>query len=133
MMKTGVTMAGRRPLCIVIRIPSATLSRDELEAALRGRLSRYESSGDGTSAYAQIDIADEPDAWAAAIGCVQSVRDTLRHLNACGRIGSPVLDIAVAFPSSLAATSLKIPAGLAAAAGQAGIGIEVSIYCTSDE
>lgn len=132
MMKTGVTMAGRRPLCIVIRIPSTTLSRDELEAALRGRLSRYEPSGDGTSAYAQIDIADEPDAWAAALDCLQSAGDALRRLNADGRIKSPVLDIAVPFPSSLAATSLKVPAALAAVAGQAGISIEISIYCTCD-
>ncbi|MGJ5133841.1 hypothetical protein [Bradyrhizobium oligotrophicum] len=128
-----MTMAGRRPLCIVIRIPDAALSREELEAALGGPLSRHEPSRDGTSAYAQIDIADDPDEWAAAIDCVQSVGDALRKLSVDGRIGSPILDVAVTFPSSLASTSLKIPAPLAAAAGQVGIGIEVSIYCTSDD
>ncbi|WP_315758180.1 hypothetical protein [Bradyrhizobium sp. SZCCHNRI2007] len=74
-----MTMAGRRPLCIVIRIPDAALSREELEAALGGPLSRHEPSRDGTSAYAQIDIADDPDEWTAAIDCVQSVGDALRR------------------------------------------------------
>ncbi|MGC2778069.1 MAG: hypothetical protein WA418_20775 [Bradyrhizobium sp.] len=126
-------MAGRRPLCIVIRIPDAALSRAELEAALGGPLSRHEPSRDGASAYAQIDIADDADAWAAALDCVQSVGNPIRQLVSDGRIGPPILDVAVTFPSSLASTSLRIPAPLAAAAGHAGIGIEVSIYRTTDD
>jgi hypothetical protein len=47
--------------------------------------------------------------------------------------GEPIVDVGVTFPSSLASTSLKIPAPLASAAGHAGIGIEVSIYCTGDD
>ena len=42
------------------------------------------------------------------------------------------MDIAVAFPSSAVMRSLEIPARLVAAAGEAGLDINISVYLTSD-
>jgi hypothetical protein len=119
-----------QPLSIVIRIPDVTLSRADLETALGLPLDRYEQPADSASAYAQIDIPDGGDQWAAALDCVQSVRDPIQRLVSESLIGSPSLDVAAGFPSSALSTSLTVPARLAAAAGETGIDIDISIYRT---
>jgi hypothetical protein len=123
-------MVDRQPLSIVIRIPDVTLSRSDLETALGLPLDRYEQPTDHASGYAQIDIPDGQDQWAAAVDCVRSVRDPIQRLVSERLIGSPGLDVAVAFPSSVISTSFAIPARLAAAAGEAGLHIDISVYRT---
>ena len=73
-------MVDRQPLSIVIRIPDVTLSRSDLETALGLPLDRYEQPTDHASGYAQIDIPDGQDQWAAAVDCVRSVRDPIQRL-----------------------------------------------------
>lgn len=124
-------MVNRQPLAIVIRIPNVTLSRPALETALGRPLDRYEQPTDrATGCYAQIDIPNDQDQWAAALDCVQSVREPLRRLVAENLIGTPGFDVAVGFPSSALSKSLAIPAQLAAAAGEAGMDIDISVYRT---
>jgi hypothetical protein len=98
--------------------------------ALGRSLDRYEPPTDGASAYAQIDIPDDRDQWAAALDCVQAVYDPIRRLVSEGLIGSPCLDVGVGFPSSALSTSLTVPARLAAACGTA-MDIDISIYRTA--
>ncbi|WP_156435760.1 hypothetical protein [Bradyrhizobium lablabi] len=95
-------------------------------------LDRYEQPTDRVSAYAQIDIPDDQDRWAAALDCVQSIGARLQRLVSENLIESPQMDIAVAFPSSAVMRSLVIPAQLTAAAGEAGMEIGISIYLSSD-
>jgi hypothetical protein len=123
-------MVNRQPLSIVIRIPNVTLSRPALETALGLPLDRYEQRTDRTTAYAQIDIPSDRDQWAAALDCVQSVREPVRRLVSESLIGTPGFDVAMAFPSSALSKSLAIPAQLAAAAGEAGMDIDISVYRT---
>jgi hypothetical protein len=47
-----------------------------------------------------------------------------------GAIGTPSLDVAMAFPHSSLSKSLTIPAQLAAAAGEAGMEVQLSVYQT---
>jgi hypothetical protein len=128
----GVVKMLRQPLSIVIRIPDVTLSRPDLEAALGRPLDRYEQARNSASVYAQIDIADDRDQWAAALDCVQSIGARIQRLVSENLIGSSQMDIAVAFPSSAVMRSLEIPARLAAVTGEAGMDIGISIYLTSD-
>ena len=128
----GGATVNRQPLSIVIRISDVILSRSDLEAALGRPLDRYEQPTDRVSSYAQIDIPDDQDRWAAALDCVQSIGARLQRLVPENLIKSPQMDIAVAFPSSAVMRSLVIPARLTAAAGEAGMEIGISIYLTSD-
>jgi len=123
-------MVNRQPLSIVIRIPDVTLSRVDLETALGLLLDRYEQPTDSGAGYAQIDIADDGDQWAAALDCVQSTHDPIQRLVSKSLIGSRCLDVAAGFPSSALSTSLTVPAGLAAVAGETGMDIDISIYRT---
>lgn len=45
-----------------------------------------------------------------------------------GRDRAPSVDVAMVFPDSLMSKYLTIPADVVAAAGEAGMGIEVSVY-----
>jgi hypothetical protein len=65
-------MPNSQPLTIVIRIPDVALSRSDLNASLGLQVDRYEASSG--RAYAQIDIADHGDQWAAALDRIQSIR-----------------------------------------------------------
>ena len=121
-------MTTSQPLSIVIRIPDVALSRSDLNALLGLQVDRYEASS--RSAYAQIDIADEGDQWANALGCIQSIRAIIRQLVSAGSIGAPSLDVAMVFPHSALSKSLTVPANLAAAAGEAGMGVQLSVYKT---
>ena len=57
-------MPSSLPLTIVIRIPDVALSRSDLNASLGLQVDRYEASSGRP--YAQIDMADHGDKWAAA-------------------------------------------------------------------
>lgn len=46
------------------------------------------------------------------------------------RLGTPSLDVAMAFPHSSLSKSLTIPAQIAAAAGEAGMEVQLSVYQT---
>jgi hypothetical protein len=65
-------MPSSQPLTIVIRIPDVALSRSDLNASLGLQVDRYEASSGRP--YAQIDIADPGDKWAAALDLIQSIR-----------------------------------------------------------
>lgn len=123
-------MTDRQPICIVIRIPNVALSQSDLEKALGCPLDRYEQPRDGALAYAQIDIPGDRDQWTAAQDCVQSISPAVQQLLPSGQIGSPYLDVAMAFPSSAYTISFTIPALVTAAAGRAGMAVEVSVYPT---
>ncbi|MFB6460224.1 hypothetical protein [Bradyrhizobium tunisiense] len=104
------------------------LSRSDLNALLGLQVDRYEESSQG--AYAQIDIADCAGQWAAALDRIQSIRTIIPRLISAGSIRTPSLDVAMVFPHSSLSESLIIPADLAAAAGEAGIDIQLSVYKT---
>ena len=123
-------MPDRQPICIVIRIPNVALSRSDLEKALGRPLDRFEQPTNGTLAYAQIDVPGDRDQWTAAHDCVQSIHGAIQRLLSNGQIGSPYLDIAMAFPSSAYTMSLTMPALLIAAAGRSGMAVEISVYPT---
>jgi hypothetical protein len=92
------------------------------------QVDRYETSAGRT--YAQIDIADSGDQWGAALACIQSVRAIILRLVAEGSIGAPSLDVAMVFPYSSLSKTLTVPADLAAAAGGAGMDVQLSVYQT---
>jgi len=121
-------MASSQPLTIVIRIPDVALSRSDLDASLGLQVDRYEASSE--RAYAQIDIADHGDQWAVALDRIRSIRAFIPELISGGSIGTPSLDVAMALPHSSLSKSLTIPAELAAAAGEARIDIQLSVYQT---
>jgi hypothetical protein len=122
-------MPSSQPLTIVIRIPDVALSRSDLNASLGLQVDRYEASSG--RAYAQIDIADHGDKWAAALDLIQSIRAFIPGLvSGGGAIGTSSLDVAMAFPHSSLSKSLTIPAQLAAAAGEAGMEVQLSVYQT---
>jgi hypothetical protein len=123
-------MVDRQPLSIVIRIPGVTLPRSDLETVLGLLLDRYEQPSDRAPGYAQIDIADDRDQWAAALDCIQSIGARIQRLVSDNLIGSSQVDVALGFPSSALSTSLTIPARLAAVAGETGIDIAISVYRT---
>jgi hypothetical protein len=127
--KCGMTSS--QPLTIVIRIPNVSLSRADLVAALGRQIDRYEETTG--LAYAQIDIGDGEDQWVAALDCIRSIQSVITLLISEGSIGTPSLDIAMAFPHSYASKSLAFPAALARATGEAGIDVEISVYCTENE
>ena len=90
-------MPSSQPLTIVVRIPDVALSRSDLNASLGLQVDRYEASSG--RAYAQIDIADHGDKWAAALDLIQSIRAFfIPRLVSGGAIGTPSLDVAMAFP-----------------------------------
>lgn len=95
-------------------------------------MDRYERASDSALGYAQIDIADDHDQWSAALNCVRSAADAVQRLVSGKLIGPPCLDVAMKFPSSSVSSSIAIPARLAAAAGRAGMDIDISAYRTSD-
>ena len=123
-------MINSQPLSIVIRIENVTAARLDLEAALRCEVDRYEPSG--TSSYAQLDIDDVADKWSAATQLIRAISERIRKLTSEGTIGHSSMDIALAFPGASLATSASIPAGLAEAAGHAGMDIEISVYRTEE-
>ena len=115
-----------QPLAVVIRIPDVALSRSDLDMSLKLEVDRYElSSG---LAYAQIDNGDHEDQWVALLDLFRSIGAAIPGLVSKGQIGRPTLDVAVLFPDSLVSRYLTIPADVVAAAGEAGMGIEVSVY-----
>jgi hypothetical protein len=91
-------MPSSQPLTIVIRIPDVALSRSDPNASLGLQVERYEASSG--RAYAQIDTADHGDQWAAALDRIQSIRAFILGLASGGAIGTPSLDVAMAFPHS---------------------------------
>jgi len=121
-------MPNLQPLTIVIRIPNVALSRSDLNASLGLQVDRYEALHE--RAYAQIDIADCEDQWAAALDRIRSIHAFIPGLISGGVIGRPSLDVAMAFSHSSLSKSLTIPAQLAAAAGEAGMDVELSVYQT---
>jgi hypothetical protein len=125
-------MVSRQPLSIVIRMPGVTVSRSDLETALGIPVDRYEQPSDRAPGYAQIDIADDRDQWAAALECIQSLGARIQRLVSDNLVGSSQMDIAVEFPSSAIMRSLEIPARLAAVTGETGMDIGISMYLTSD-
>src|SRR5207244_4051484 len=60
----------------------------------------------------------------------QFARAFIPGLVSGGAIGTPSLDVAMAFPHSSLSKSLTIPAQLAAAAGEAGMEVQLSVYQT---
>jgi hypothetical protein len=124
------TMPNQQPLSIVIRMPNVVLSRSDLDASLGLAVDRYEPSSDHTPGYAQIDIADDRDQWDAALACIQSIRAAIQELVSKDLIAAPNLDVAIGFPSTTMSKSLTIPASLTAAAGEAGMDIDLSVYQT---
>lgn len=121
-------MPSSQPLTIVIRIPDVALSRSDLNASLGLKVDRYEASSE--RAYAQIDIADHGDQWAAALDRIRSIREFIPGLVSGGAIGRPSLDVAIALPQSSLSKSLILPAQLAAAVGEAGMDVQLSVYQT---
>ncbi|MBR1171762.1 hypothetical protein [Bradyrhizobium liaoningense] len=115
-----------QPLTVVIRIPNVALSRSDLDTSLKLQVDRYEPSS--RLAYAQIDNGDHEDQWAALLDLIRSIGAVIPGLLAKGEIGRPSVDVAMVFPDSLMAKYLTIPADVVAAAGEAGMGIEVSVY-----
>lgn len=95
-------------------------------------MDRYERASDGALGYAQIDIAEDREQWGAALNCIQSIADAVQRLASEKLIGPPCLDVAMKLPSSALSISIAIPARLAAAAGRAGMDIDISVYRTSD-
>jgi hypothetical protein len=96
-------------------------------------MDRYEGPSDGALGYAQIDIAEDQDQWGAALNCVRLITDAAQRLVSEKLIGPPCLDVAMKFPSSALSSSIAIPAQLAAAAGRAGMDIDISAYRTSNQ
>ena len=76
----------------------------------------------------QIDIADHGDKWAAALDLIQSIRAFIPGL--VSRDWNAGLGRSYAFPHSSLSKSLTIPAQLAAAAGEAGMEVQLSVYQT---
>lgn len=114
------------PLSIVVRIPDVVLSCSDLNASLGLQVDRYEASSDG--AHAQIDNGDDENQWAALLKLIRSIRNVIPGLVSKGEIGRPRVDVAMIFPDSLLSKYLIIPADVVAAAGEAGMDIEVSVY-----
>jgi hypothetical protein len=121
-------MKSSQPLTIVIRIPSVALSHSDLNASLGLQVDRYEASSGGV--YAQIDIANNGDQWGAALDCIRTIRAVIPRLVSEGSIGTPSLDVATDFPHSSLSKSLTVPGDLAAAAGEAGMDVQLSVYKT---
>jgi hypothetical protein len=123
-------MSRSQPLSIVIRLPDVALSRSDLNAALGLQVDRYEAKSERV--YAQIDVEDGGDQWIAALDCVRSLRAVIPQLVSEGSIGASSLDVAMGFPHSSLSKSLTVPADLAAAAGEAGMDIQLSVYKTTE-
>lgn len=123
-------MTNLQPLAIVIRIPNVATTQLDLEVILKCRLARFERSG--TSSYAQLDISETSDQWSAATELIQSISEPIERLVSERMVGRPSLDIALRFPGSSLSASASIPASLAAAAGRAGMDIELSMYRTEE-
>src|SRR5690242_4931050 len=121
-------MTSLQPLTIVIRIPDVSLSRSDLISSLGRQVDRYEETAG--RAYAQIDIGGGEDQWAAALDCIRSIRPVIPRVISEGSIGTPSLDVAMAFPQSHLSGSLVVPTALARATGEAGIDVELSVYRT---
>jgi hypothetical protein len=119
-----------QPLAIVIRNPNVVVTRLELEAALQCQVARYERLG--VSNYAQLDIAETPDQWSAAIEYIRAISGRIERLISEGAIGRPSLDVALRFPDLALSASASIPANLAEAAGRAGMDIDISVYRTEE-
>jgi hypothetical protein len=126
------SMTDRQPLSIVIHIPAVKISRAELSASLSLDIDRFEVSRRHADNCAQINIAETDNRWHAAHRCIEMICNPIRELISSGLIGIPSLDVALSFPDSLMSRSWVIPADLAAAAGRAGIDIEVSVYLSCD-
>jgi hypothetical protein len=114
----------------VIRLADVSIPRSELEAALNLILDRYDIDPGGKTNYAQINIDEEADCWAAAYRTMLPLKDKLQALSSAGSIGALSLDAALPFRDNLIAVSTVIPSPLAQLAGQIGIDIEISIYLT---
>jgi hypothetical protein len=119
-----------QPMSIVIRIADVSIPRADLEAALNLALDRYETGRRGVTNYAQINIEEEADYWAAASRTMLQLKDKLQALSSAGSIGAISLDAALSFHDDLMAGSTLIPSPLAYLAGQTGIDIEISVYRT---
>ena len=117
-----------QPMSIVIRIANVVIPRVDLEAALDLALDRYESDRKGLSNFAQINIEEEADYWAAASRTMLQLKDKLQALSSAGSIGAMSLDAGLLFHDDLMAGSILIPSRLAHLAGQTGIDIEISVY-----
>jgi hypothetical protein len=76
-----------QPFSIVIRIADVSIPRSELEAALGLAVDRYETTPERATSYAQIDIAEEADYWAAAHRLIQTIKGELQALSSAGSIG----------------------------------------------
>jgi hypothetical protein len=132
-MSEANSMTVGAPLAIVIRIPGVTVSHAELNSSLKLDVDRFEASKHGGSDYAQIDIDESQNPWEATLGRIRYIRGSLCEMVSVGSIGVPVLDIALGLPGSVISRSWTIPAAVAAAAGEAGMSIEISVYLTSDD
>jgi len=119
-----------QPMSIVIPIANVVIPRADLEAALDLALDRSETDRKGIANFAQINIEEEADYWAAASRTMLQLKDKLRALSSAGSIGAISLDAALPFHDDLMAGSTVIPFRLAQLAGQMGIDIEISIYRT---
>ena len=118
-----------QPTLAVIRIPRVAVSQAELNLALKIDVDRYEASR-SSGKCAQIDIEDSQDLWGATLRCIQSIRNPVHELISAGLIGSPTLDVALKLPDSSLTKSWTIPANVAAAAGEMGMDVQLSVYLT---
>jgi hypothetical protein len=120
-----------QPLSIVIRLTDVSIPQSELEATLGRALDRYEETSEHAKNYAQIDIDEEEDYWAAVHRFFQPMKDKLQALSSAGSIGALTIDAALPFRDGVMSASAVIPSALAQLAGQIGIDIQISIYRSS--
>jgi hypothetical protein len=121
-----------QPLSIVIRL-DVSIPRSALEAALGLVVDRYEPAAANATSYAQIDIAEEADYWAATHRLIWLIKDKLRVLSTAGSIKALSIDAAILFRDGAMSASALIPAAVAQLAGEIGIDIQISMYRTSSD
>jgi hypothetical protein len=121
-----------QPFSIVIRL-NVSIPRSELEATLGLVVDRYEATTGSATSYAQIDIAEKTDYWAAAHRLIWLIKNKLQSLSTTGSIEATSIDAAFLFRDGFMSASALIPAAVAQLAGEIGIDIQISMYRSSDD
>jgi hypothetical protein len=115
----------------VLRIGNLKMSKDALATALNCELSRYGTARDG-STFAQINIPDADDIWAAIAEFTAQKGATLLALQESRLLGQSIVDLAVMFGENFSAISVTAPSESLALLCRYGIDIQFSIYRADD-
>jgi hypothetical protein len=114
-------------LSAILRITDVKIGKNDLDRSLQISSERFESVGK----YAQLDIP-VASGWRSIDDYMKALVPRIHALKTERKIGHCIVDVAISFMEGNASLSVEVPRRITEVLNQYDIGLELSIYRTSE-